>query len=229
MTVKTDRTRLTRRGGGQRDASLFVIAAEGSVTERQYFEGLREHAVIDPRRVRIEVIDAADGTPSAPQHVMSRLDEFRRRHRLNDALDQLWLVIDTDHWSAPNHLSNLDQVIQQARQKGFHTAVSNPCFEIWLLLHFTGDVSSIDVSKEPRGAGRRCIEILRKVCGSYDKSNLQVERYTRESVVAAIDRARALDIAPGDRWPQAVGTHVYRLAHELLQQGQRNAFPPRDA
>jgi hypothetical protein len=227
--VKIERTRLSRRGGGQRDARLFVIAAEGSVTEKQYFEGLRGSAVIDPRRVRIEVIDAADGTSSAPQHVISRLDEFRQRHHLNDALDQLWLVIDTDHWSAPNHLSNLDQVIQQARQKGFHTAVSNPCFELWLLLHFTGDVSGIDVSKEPRGAGRRCIELLRQICGSYNKSNLQVERYTREHVVAAIDRARALDTAPDSRWPQTVGTHVYRLAHDLLQQSQRNAFPPRDA
>lgn len=227
--MKIERTRLTRRGGGQRDARLFVIAAEGSVTERQYFEGLRDREVIDPRRVRIEVIDSVDDTSSAPQHVLARLDEFERRHRLNRELDQLWLVIDTDHWSASSHVSNLDQVIQQARHKGFHAAVSNPCFELWLLLHFTDDVSGIDVAVQPRAAGRRCIEILRNVCGSYDKSNLQVERYTREGVVAAIDRARALDTAPEDRWPQTVGTHVYRLAHELLQQSQRNAFPPRGA
>jgi hypothetical protein len=226
--VKIERTRLTRRGGGQRDARLFVIAAEGSVTEKQYFEGLRETAVIDPRRVRIEVMDT-DDTSSAPQHVLSRLDEFQQRHHLNDALDQLWLVIDTDHWSAPSHLRNLDQVIQQARQKGFYTAVSNPCFELWLLLHFTEDVSGIDVAAEPRAAGRRCIELLRQVCGSYDKSHLQVERYTRDLVVTAIDRARALDTAPEDRWPQTAGTHVYRLAHELLQQSQRNTFPSRDA
>lgn len=227
--MKVERTRLVRRGGGQRDARLFLVAAEGSVTEKQYFEGLRDRAVIDPRRVRIEVIGAADDTSSAPQYVLSRLDEFRKRHQLNDALDQLWLVIDTDHWSAPSHLRNLDQVIQQARQKGFHAAVSNPCFELWLLLHFTDDVSGIDVAIEPRAAGRRCVDLLRRLCGSYDKSNLQIELYDRERVIAAIDRARALDTAPADRWPQAAGTRVYRLAHELLQQSQRNAFPPRDA
>jgi hypothetical protein len=39
-------------------------------------------------------------------------------------------------------------------------------------------------------------------------------------------RSSALDASPDDRWPQSAGTHVYRLAHELLQQSRRNAFPP---
>lgn len=227
--MKIERTRLTRRGGGQRDARLFVIAAEGSVTEKQYFEALRDREVIDPRRVRIEVIGAADDTASAPQHVLSRLDGFERRHSLNRDIDQLWLVVDVDHWREPGHVQNLVEMFQAALQKQYFVAVSNPCFELWLLLHFTGDVSGIDVIKEPRGAGTRCIEGLRQVCGSYSKSSLQVERYTRERVVAAIDRARALDTTPDDRWPRTAGTHVYRLAHELLQQSQRNAFSPRDA
>jgi hypothetical protein len=227
--MKADRTRLIRRGGGQRDARLFVIAAEGGVTEKQYFEGLREHQVIDPRRVRIEVIEDADGTRSAPQHVLSRMNEFRQRYYLNDALDQLWLVIDVDHWSAPAHVPSLSQVIQAARQKGYFVAVSNPCFELWLLLHFTDDVSEIRVQEEPRASCGRCVERLRQICGSYDKSKLQVERFTRELVAAAIDRARALDVTPQDRWPQFAGTHVYRLADELLQQSRRNAFTARDA
>jgi RloB-like protein len=227
--VKTDRTRLIRRGGGQRDARLFVIAAEGSVTEKQYFEGLREHQVIDPRRVRVEVIDAEDGTRSAPQHVLSRLDDFRQRFQLDAALDQLWLVIDMDHWSAPSHRPNLTLMIQEALQKGYFVAVGNPCFELWLLLHFTDHVSEIRVDQEPRASCGRCIERRRQICGSYDKSKLPVERYTREGVAAAIDRARALDVAPGDRWPQSAGTHIYRLAQELMQQSRRNAFPPHDA
>jgi hypothetical protein len=227
--MKADRTQLIRRGGGQRDARLFVIAAEGSVTEKQYFEGLRDREVVDPRRVHIEVIPAGDGTRSAPQHVVARLDEYRQRYQLNDTLDQLWLVIDIDHWSAPDHVSSLIQAIQEALKKGYSVAVSNPCFELWLLLHFTEDVSEIRVKEEPRASCGRCIERLRQLCGSYDKGKLQVERFTRELVAAAVDRARALDVTPQDRWPQAAGTHVYRLADELLQQSRRNAFTPRDA
>jgi hypothetical protein len=227
--MKADRTRLIQRGGGQRDARLFVIAAEGSVTEKQYFEGLREHQVIDPRRVHVEVIPAENGTRSAPQYVMTRLDEYRQRYHFNDTLDQLWLVIDVDHWSAPAHVASLLQVIQAARQKGYFVAVSNPCFELWLLLHFTDDVSEIRVDQEPRASCDRCEQRIRQICGSYNKSRLQVERFTRELVAAAIDRARALDVTPQDRWPQSAGTHVYRLADELLQQSRRNAFTARDA
>lgn len=50
--------------------------------------------------------------------------------------DELWICIDTDHWIRGGHQAELSQVLQECRSKGYGVAISNPCFEVWLLMHF---------------------------------------------------------------------------------------------
>lgn len=226
--IKTSRTKLISRGGGRRDARLIVIAPEGSETEKQYFEGLQQRGVIDRRRVIVEVLASAEDTHSAPKHLLQRLQEFEQRHDIVKGLDQLWLVLDLDHWSAPSHIHNLTAVIQRARQRGYFVAVSNPCFELWLLLHFTADIDEVRAAASLARACDACEAQLRVHAGSYNKANIQREWYTAERVHDAMGRAKALDSSPDDRWPQSTGTHVYRLAEVLLEQHRRNASLPRE-
>ncbi len=40
------------------------------------------------------------------------------------------MVVDVDRWE------NLDEIVSRCIKEGFRAAVSNPCFELWLLLHF---------------------------------------------------------------------------------------------
>ena len=37
-----------------------------------------------------------------------------------------------------------------------------------------------------------------------------------QHVQSAIERAERLDVKPNDRWPQKVGTRVYRLAKSII-------------
>jgi hypothetical protein len=57
-----------------RDATLFVIASEGAVTEPMYFEGLKErwHSA----RIHVEVLTRNDPSRSSPDEVLNSLDEF---------------------------------------------------------------------------------------------------------------------------------------------------------
>ena len=52
--------------------------------------------------------------------------------------DSLWLMFDIDRWGE----KNISEICRQARQKQYQLAISNPCFEVWLYLHFNHPDSS---------------------------------------------------------------------------------------
>jgi hypothetical protein len=218
--MRLKRTRLMDRKENVRDASLFVVATEGQETERQYFEGFRSP------RLHVEVLPTGLDGASSPDRVLERLAEFRDRYDLAGD-DQLWLVVDVDRWGD----RKLSEVCGSARSRGFETAVSNPCFELWLYLHFsdhdlTGPewVALVDGHKgNVSGAMEARLRERLAEHGGYQKSNLVFSRF-RPRIPDAIERARALHADPDERWPRALpGTHVYRLAERLLPLLSRDA------
>lgn len=64
--------------------------------------------------------------------------ESRRERDSFKAVDEIWCVFDTD--SHPN----LHDAIQQATAHAINLAISNPCFELWILLHFREHTAFID-------------------------------------------------------------------------------------
>ena len=202
---KFTRTSLLDRKVQLRDARIFVVATEGERTEKRYFHGLQEQEIIDRSRVVVHVLPS-DGA-SAPKRVFEAVDRFVRDRDFHEDLDEIWLVLDVDRWPE----KQLSEVAQAAAQKGYFLAISNPCFELWLLLHVTGETAGITTCDGCEGA-------LRRLLGAYNKSNLDVSPYTRGAVLDAIERACRLDGGQVDRWPQALGSHVHRLAARLLGQ-----------
>ena len=169
---------------------------------------MQERELIDRSRIHVVVIPTPreEGT-SAPKHVLARLDAFASRYRLVEGLDELWLVIDVDRWPE----QQLSEVAQESAQKRFYLAVSSPCFELWLLLHVTADVATVRTCDD-------CDRELRRLLGSYNKSNLDVTFFgTRAAIESAIARGRALDSTASDRLPRAIGSHLHRLASRLLR------------
>ncbi len=199
-----------------RDAKLIVIATEDTKATVKYLEDLREY--YENTRVDIEIIDR-DDMASSPEHVMNSLNEFRRKYELKKNIE-FWLVIDVDSWGE----AKLSQVAEQCSQKKYHLGVSNPCFEIWLLLHFKSmdeyDIAArqefLENQKGRTGARRTRLEQeLVTLLGAYNKSNLDTEPYMKH-VPLAIERAKAIDTSLADRWPQTLGTRIYLLAEKIL-------------
>ncbi len=205
MSLRCKRARpLTREEKTYRDDRLFVIATEDTHAPDQYFRVFRNP------RIKVRVLPTETGL-SAPAHVFQRLEDFHEEYDLQDD-DEFWLMLDTDHWVEPNHIANFNEVCTQAIQKGFHLAHSNPCFEIWLLLH----VADLNASEQ----FDRCQDVVRRlkdILGSYSKRSIDGERFSLETVDLAVARAEKLDDPPDDRWPQKTGSHVYRVVKELLQ------------
>jgi RloB-like protein len=111
---KINRTKLLDRQHDRRDARLFIIATEGAVTEKQYFE------MFGSSRIKVEVLATGSDNKSAPKYVLDRLNSFKEQFDLHED-DMLWLVIDVDRWGG----EKLSVVCREAKQKNYHLAISN--------------------------------------------------------------------------------------------------------
>lgn len=211
MPGKIRRTGLVDRTVQRRDAWLVVVATEDTHAAPQYLHALQQQGIVDQSRVRILVLATEDGR-SALAHLLERLDEHQRS--LDQRLDQdeFWAVFDVDH----HRDAELAEAATKASQKGYRLAGTNPCFELWLLLHETDDVSNVTTHAQDSKAAQRCESELRRVLGRYNKTRIDAARITRESVDQAIARARRMD--DGSAWPSSVGTHVHRLIERLPPQ-----------
>lgn len=122
-----------------------LVICEGKVTEPQYFEAFRRE---ERNRLVDVVIDNASGVPktlverAVVRKKRAELDA-KQAHDDNLKYDEVWCVFDVDEHP------NLPDARQQARDNGIKLAVSNPCFELWLLLHFTDQTAHIE-----RGAAK---------------------------------------------------------------------------
>lgn len=202
-----------------RDARLIVIASEGKDTERIYFKALAKEYT-NPR-VHVHILGRCEGEQnnSSPEHVLKQLNDYKGQYDL-ESDDELWLVIDKDRWTE----AMLSHVAKKSAQDDYlHMALSNPCFELWLLLHLV-DATLLTPEEQRQWAGNRrksknadpYIKIrLRQEMGSYHEADYDALMLIKH-VEVAIKRAKALDKNPADRWPQTIGTRVYLLAESVM-------------
>ena len=202
-----------------RDARLIVIASEGKDTERIYFRALAKEYT-NPR-VHVHILERSEDEQnnSSPEHVLKQLDDYKGHYEL-ESDDELWLVVDRDRWTE----AMLSHVATECAQDNFmHVALSNPCIELWLLLHLV-DATLLTSEEEQlwmenrrksKNADPYLKVRLRQEMGSYHESSYDAKMLI-EHVEVAIARAKALDENPADRWPQTLGTRVYLLAESVL-------------
>lgn len=205
LQLRVPRRGLVDRRFHVRDCPLFVIATEGEKTEKPYFESL-----FNDSRVKVHVLPTGPDGLSSPKHVSDRLKDAQKRYQLDIGKgDEFWLVMDTDHHVKSNHIAEFKSVCQEAEQKGIGLAISAPCFELWLYLHFDDCAATMTDSTVMEDHVRRHVP-------GYTHSDPHAHAFTREGVRFAIERARSLDTNPEARIPEAPGTRVYRLAENLL-------------
>ena len=202
-----------------RDARLIVIASEGKDTERIYFKALAKEYTNPRVHVHILERSEAEQNNSSPDHVLKQLNDYKSQYEL-EADDELWLVVDKDRWTE----AMLSCVATECSQEvAMHMALSNPCFELWLLLHIEDSAlltpeeqkQWIENRRKSKNGDPYLKVQLRQKMGSYHESS-----YDALALIAhvedAIERARALDKNPNDRWPQTLGTRVYLLAESVM-------------
>jgi uncharacterized protein YpiB (UPF0302 family) len=188
-----------RLAGKRRYKRMFVIVAEGKVTEQEYFQLLNDESIIHVKCLK-------NRSNLTPKEALLRVREHISKEGLRKT-DEAWVVVDKDSWKE-EHLDELHKWAQGRSNYGF--VLSNPKFELWLLLHFE-DAKGVGTSEE-------CNKKLAKHLPGYDK-HVDGQKFTHERIEAAIDRAKKRDIPPCADWPRNTGTTVYKLVERILKSG----------
>ena len=107
----------------------FILLTEGKNTEPDYFRAIRSH--FRGALIEIELVPAV-GTPmTIANEAVQRKRDLRRgaRGASWQLADEVWAVFDRDEHP------NVEAAINLCRGAGVSVAFSNPCFELWLILH----------------------------------------------------------------------------------------------
>jgi len=161
----------------------FFVFCEGD-TEVAYVELLRAHY-----RLPIHII-----AKKTLLNVTPALVERCKSIYVPTKSDRTYLMYDLDR---PEMLDRLQKI------PGATLLCSNPCFELWLLLHYT-EVNTELTSEE-------CVKRLSAIVKDYTKGRISIEcmQQLMKNVPLAIDRAKKLS------YFQNPSTTIYHLIEEL--------------
>jgi RloB-like protein len=199
-----DRSRHDARRPAYRDPRpRFLIVCEGEITEPQYFSqfaAFSKQAVVKVELARahgvpLSVVRAArDLKNEANEAARRRDDEFLK-------FESVWCAIDVDD----HH--NIPEARILAKDNNIDVAISNACFELWLLLHHQecpGMLHRADAKTK-----------LKEHVPNYDKS-VDYRNYAG-GYVSAVKRAKSLEKLAESMGEEGRNptTNVYELTEEI--------------
>jgi RloB-like protein len=182
---------------------VFLLSLEDEQSSRLYFSGIARR-----QRDHLSIVFAKH-IGSDPGSVV----EAARRAYDAEFIDEVWCLFDTE---GPQHATRRPQAraaVIRARDLGFHCALSNPCFEYWLFLHFEN-------SARMYANCTAVLHHLRDHIPDYDKG-LHCFDQLEDTILDAIQRARhnfttRCDAVGDDVIDCNPSTQVYLLMERLL-------------
>lgn len=136
---------------------IILLGVEGdNQTERKYFNHFN-------RMQNKYVIHFAKGNETDPVNIVANIkrDILKAGPDSFTKGDIAFAVFDTD--TDPGKETIIRQAQKNAFESGIRTVISNPCFEIWFILHFDGSSAAFNSNRE-------VIQKIRTFIPDYEKS-----------------------------------------------------------
>ncbi len=195
----------------------YLIVCEGTKTEPNYFESLKEDL---PKGVLTAYQIDIEGTGRNTRSLVTEAKRIKESYQKQTSrpVDKLWVVFDRDSFTPNDFNSAIQQCQNSSPQIG--CAWSNEAFELWYLLHFHYYNTLID-----RAAYQRLIEQnLRPKVGNayrYQKNSTDMYQLLKQhgDPVMAIRNAERLAVEFSGRQDYANHnpcTMVFELVKELF-------------
>ncbi len=178
---------------------VYWISTEGQ-TERDYFQ----MDVFRELDVSIRFPRNVSSTRTNPAFILQNLKKELESIDLSEG-DEAWVVVDVDEWDEQEFTKLLKWAHSNDR---YHVAISNPKFELFLLLHVDEGIGCTTASKID--------ETLKRRIPSYDK-HIDSSQFDAETIQHAIERAETKRMTQTDEIPGPGTTDVYKLAQHLLR------------
>ncbi|TDV46847.1 RloB family protein [Actinophytocola oryzae] len=131
---------LRRKTANRPERKTVVVFCEGEASEPDYVNALKRlSGVRGSASINIEVATER----GVPLTLVRRAVDRAR----DDEVDECWCVFDVE-W--PRHHPNLKEAVRLAEEHGIRLAISNPCFEVWLILHFEDQTAFLNTDEAER-------------------------------------------------------------------------------
>lgn len=203
-----------------RPRSRYFIACEGRRTEYQYFQGLMQSSLELGISDLVEMVPLRHG-PNTGSNPLNIFEETVQALSFSDhyyaELDHVSIIVDRDQQSFKEF--QFDAMLTLCKEAGFNLCITNPCFELWLLMHYS-DLSEYDekvLLENKKNGSRTQVEryLMDHLGGRYNKSRLQFRRSFKDRVSQAILHARVFP-HNAHELKDAVGTGVGALIEKLI-------------
>lgn len=119
---KKRNTSLRKRQVNKQEKEVILVVCEGKKTEVNYLRQLKDYLKLN--NVQIDIFSSKNSDPS-------EVVNFAKEKNKSHSYDKVYCVFDKD-----TH-SNFNKARKECKQCNFEAIISNPCFEFWILLHFT--------------------------------------------------------------------------------------------
>lgn len=139
-----------------REKPVILIVAEGNnQTEKNYFNSFRQS------NGKYVLYVHGTGGPTDPQHMKEKLEALWSQYDMSaDNGDFGYIVLDLD--CGKDNKANTIKSLKKDLGRHISFIVSNPCFEVWFLLHYRNSTRSFMDSG-------KAIEELKKYIPDYEK------------------------------------------------------------
>lgn len=207
--------RRRRKKGQRRTKAVFVLACEDSKSSPSYFKALFRlySAHVTP------VFAKRNANKTSPKQVVERAVDRRSELERYEPQDQTWAIFDAEPQAGNAHKEQIRCARDLANREKISIAVSNPCIEHWLRLHFEDADGGYESAK-------KAVEALSTTwkmhCGyKYTKRGVNFERVISVDLVEkAARRAEAQHKQKNGALPECCPscvTNVYKLVGAIQE------------
>jgi hypothetical protein len=203
---------IARQQQQRQEGKRFLIVCEGMKTEPYYFTELCNTYKL--HTLRVKIAPGAEG--SSPNRVLDYAKKLYEEDAQlgSDRFDQVFCVIDRDQHE--HYKATIQRI--ETLGKPFRAIPSIPCFEYWLLLHFT-------YSRQPFQAADKqslcdaAIRDLRRQPGFFEYAKAQRNTYhlLKDRIETAIKHAQWAETDSEKTGEDNPTTSVHHLVLEIQE------------
>lgn len=221
---------------------IIFISCEGQVTEETYFSMISDIFDGVKSKIRfISVMEEAVNTPpnmrtpeqqrelskSMPWQLVEKIDKFKEQESAvydfeHHPEDEFWIIADVDDHTNADNIIKWNQMLIDCNDKNYGYAISNPFFEVWLLLHHLEpneeDNKYAVTDQHEYEKTSHFKERLREDAhaGLIDGKGINKNHYDISKIKKAINQAELLHNKT-EQWPHNLGSTVYLLLNKIVE------------
>lgn len=211
--LERQKRQLERKLGQRASYDRILVVSEGSKTEPNYFKEIRIAHRLQTTNVAVQPSKFGTGPIQVVQYAKFLFENGDRQKQIQPrAFEHVFAVFDRDdhqtYFEALKLAERLDGNLRNSNKQPirFRAIASVPCFELWLLLHYTEAHAPLhrDV----------VLQRVKEYIPEYEKGSKNAFSITRERLTTATQRALLLS----ERFNAYAAPEPFTGVHELVTQ-----------